>query len=170
MIEAAANFTPIPQVGSHDLLVFLLQVCLMLGLALSLGRLAARFRMPAVVGELLAGVLIGPSLLGHVSPGVWHWLFPSEAAQAHMIHAVAQVGVLLLVGITGAHLDLAMVRKRRSTAIKVSLGGLLIPLSIGGALGFVLPAALLSAKTDRATFAVFLGVAMCVSAIPVIAK
>jgi Kef-type K+ transport system membrane component KefB len=164
------NFSPLPQPSTHDLLVFLVQVGVLLNLALVLGRLAARIGMPSVVGELLAGVLVGPSLLGHLAPGLWHWLFPGIAGQANMVNAVAQVGVLLLVGVTGMHLDVKLVRRRGATAVRVSLGGLLVPLAVGVALGCVLPAALLSPTTDRTTFAVFLGVAMCVSAIPVIAK
>ncbi|HEX8094415.1 cation:proton antiporter [Jatrophihabitans sp.] len=166
----AAGFAPLPQPAGHDLLVFLIQLGALLALALALGRLAARVGLPAVVGELLTGVLVGPSLLGHLAPGLWHWLFPSSAPQANMINAVAQVGVLLLVGLSGMHVDLGLIRRRGATAVRISLGGLLIPLVLGVSLGTVLPATMRSAGTDRATFACFLGVAMCVSAIPVIAK
>lgn len=160
----------IPQISSTELLIFLLQVGALLVLALVLGRLATKLNMPAVVGELLAGILIGPSLFGHLAPDAWRWLFPANAPQAHMLDSVAQMGVLLLVGITGAQVDLKLVRRRGSTAMKVSLGGLLVPLAMGVAVGFALPNTLLSPSADRPTFAVFLGVAMCVSAIPVIAK
>jgi Kef-type K+ transport system membrane component KefB len=166
----AAGFSPLPQPAGHDLLVFLIQVGMLLGLAVILGRLAVRLGMPAVVGELLTGVLVGPSLLGHLTPGLWHWLFPANAPQANMINAVAQVGVLLLVGLSGMHVDLNLIRRRGATAVRVSLGGLVIPLGLGVALGFLLPATLMSPTVDRTTFAFFLGVAMCVSAIPVIAK
>lgn len=166
----AAGFSPLPQPAGHDLLVFLIQVGVLLSLAVILGRLAARFGMPAVVGELLTGVLIGPSLLGHLTPGLWHWLFPASAPQANMINAVAQVGVLLLVGLSGMHVDLSLIRRRGATAVRVSLGGLIVPLGFGLALGLLLPAALIGPSADRTTFAFFLGVAMCVSAIPVIAK
>ena len=166
----ATDFSPLPQPGGHDLLVFLIQLCALLGLAVILGRLAVRAGMPAVVGELLTGVLVGPSLLGHLTPGLWHWLFPASAPQANMINAVAQVGVLLLVGLSGMHVDLNLIRRRGATAVRVSLGGLVIPLGLGLALGLLLPAALMSPTVDRTTFAFFLGVAMCVSAIPVIAK
>ena len=166
----AAGFSPLPQPAGHDLLVFLIQLCALLGLAVILGRLAARVGLPAVVGELLTGVLVGPSLLGHLAPGLWHWLFPTSAPQANMVNAVAQVGVLLLVGLSGMHVDLGMIRRRGGTAVRISLCGLLIPLGLGVLLGWLLPATLRSGNTDRATFACFLGVAMCVSAIPVIAK
>src|SRR5437660_3507795 len=164
------TFAPMPQISAHELGVFLLQVGILLATALIFGRIAVKLKLPAVVGELLAGVLIGPTMFGHLAPGAWAWLFPANAGQAHMIDGLAQIGLLLLVGLTGAQLDLKHVRRRGATAMKVSLGGLLVPLIFGVAVGFVLPNALLVPTTTRATFAVFLGVALCVSAIPVIAK
>ncbi|MDQ1654628.1 MAG: hypothetical protein QOI35_3828, partial [Cryptosporangiaceae bacterium] len=161
---------PVAPIAAHDLLVFLLQVGLLLLLATCLGRLAIRLRLPAVVGELSVGVLLGPTLLAHVAPAVSDWLFPPRAEPVHLLDAVGQVGVLLLVGLTGIHLDLGLVRRRGATAAGVSLGGLLVPLGLGIATGFLLPRDLLPASASPVVFALFLGVAMCVSAIPVIAK
>lgn len=166
----AAGFAPLPQPAGHDLLVFLIQLCALLALAVTLGRLAVRIGLPSVVGELLTGVLVGPSLLGHLAPGLWHWVFPASAPQTNMINAVAQVGLLLLVGISGMHVDLGLIRRRGATAATVGISGLLVPLVLGVSLGWLLPATLRSTSADRMTFAFFLGVTMCVSAIPVIAK
>lgn len=162
--------TPLAPISAHGLLVLLLQLGLLLGLALLLGRLAVRLRMPAVVGELTAGVLVGPSVLAHLAPSVSAWLLPHDVAQQHLLDAIGQLGVLLLVGITGMHIDLGLVRRKGATAARVSAGGLLVPLSLGVGVGFVLPAAFFTAGTDRVVFATFMGVAMGVSAIPVIAK
>jgi Kef-type K+ transport system membrane component KefB len=169
-MNLANAFVPNSQITPQQFLVFLVQVGLLLLLATVLGRLAAKLSLPAVVGELLAGVVVGPSLLGHIVPDIQHWLFPAQAEQAHLLDVVGQIGVLLLVGITGAHLDLNMVRRRGATAVKISLAGLLIPLALGIGVAFLLPANMMAGSTTRPTFAVFLGVAMCVSAIPVIAK
>lgn len=162
--------TPVAPLGAHSLLVFLLQLALMLGLALALGSLAARFRLPAVVGELFAGVVLGPSLLAHVAPGFQQWLFPADPGQFHLLDAVGQIGVLLLVGLTGVHMDLTLVRRRAATAAGVSAGGLVVPLALGVVTGFLLPRTLVPDGTDATVFALFMGVAMCVSAIPVLAK
>ncbi|SNY73007.1 cation:proton antiporter [Paractinoplanes atraurantiacus] len=162
--------SPLPSLAPHTLLVFLLQVSLLLMVALALGRLATRFGLPALVGELLTGVILGPSLLGALVPGAFAWVLPADADQLHLVDAVGQFGVLLLVGVTGVQLDSAMLRKRGITGAKVSLAGLLLPLALGIAAGFLVPAALLTQTSDRGTFALFLGVAMCVTAIPVIAK
>ncbi|GAA2640400.1 hypothetical protein GCM10010399_87480 [Dactylosporangium fulvum] len=162
--------SPLPSLEPHTLLVFLLQVSLLLLVALALGRIATRFGLPALVGELLTGVVLGPSLLGALAPGALSFVLPADADQLHLLDAVAQLGVLLLVGVTGAQLDVAMLRRRGATGVRVSLAGLLIPLGLGIGAGFLVPAALLTDGTERSVFALFLGVAMCVTAIPVIAK
>ena len=152
------------------LLVFLLQVAALLGLALLLGRLAVRFGLPALVGELLTGVVLGPSLLGHLAPGFAGWLLPTDPDQMHLLDALGQFGVLLLVGVAGAHLDLAGLRRRRATALRISAFGLVVPLTLGIGAGLVAPRQLVADGSDRLTFALFIGVAMSVTAIPVIAK
>lgn len=157
-------------IGAHQLLLLLLQLGLLLGVALALGRAAQRVGMPPVIGELFAGVLLGPSLLGWIAPGLSGWLLPPDPGQMHLLDAVGQVGVLLLVGVTGIGIDLRLMRRTGVTALCVGVGGLLVPLGLGVAAGFALPATLLVPGGDRTVFAWFLGVAMCVSAIPVIAK
>lgn len=169
MLFSFAPTTATP-LAAHELLVFLLQVALLLLSALFLGRIAARAGLPAVVGELLVGVVLGPSVLQRLAPGLSGWLFPGGREQAHLLDAVAQLGVLLLVGVTGMHLDLGLVRRRGRTAVLVSAGGLVVPLALGVGTAFLVPAALVPDGTERGVFALFLGVAMCVSAIPVIAK
>ncbi|MQT03292.1 cation:proton antiporter [Streptomyces jumonjinensis] len=161
---------PVPPIAAHQLLVFLLQVGVLLLLAIALGRLAARCGLPAIVGELSAGVLLGPSLFGWLAPGAAAWLLPSDPGQMHLLDAVGQIAVLLLVGLTGIEMDLPMIRRRGGTALRVSLAGLLVPLALGIGLGFPLAGLLGIGPADRRLFALFLGVAMCVSAVPVIAK
>lgn len=161
---------PIAPIGAHSMLVFLLQLGLLAVLALSLGRLVQRVGMPAIVGELLAGVLVGPSLLFHLAPGFSGWLFPHDPNQMHLLDAVGQIGVLLLVGITGMNIDLGHLRRQGRKAAGVSLGGLIVPLALGFLVGLALPDTLLPQGTDRTVFAGFIAIAMCVSAIPVIAK
>ncbi|SFF49017.1 Kef-type K+ transport system, membrane component KefB [Actinacidiphila alni] len=164
---AAETVDPLPQ---HTLLVFLLQIGALLLLALVLGRLAGRFGLPTIVGELAAGVLLGPSVLLHTAPGLSGWLFPQDATQMHLLDAVGQLGVLLLVGFTGMHLDLKVVRTHGGKAAGVSSAALLLPLALGVWLGYALPGELRPADADPAVFAWFVGVAMCVSSIPVIAR
>ncbi|MFI9331097.1 cation:proton antiporter [Kitasatospora sp. NPDC052868] len=161
---------PLPPLGSSELLVLLLQAGVLLGSAHLLGRLAVRCALPSLVGELCAGVLLGPSLLQQVLPAVSQWLFPHRAEQLHLLDAVGQLGVLLLVGLTGLELDLGLARRKGRTAARVSAWGLLVPFALGVVTAFRLPAALTRSDAQPTVFALFLGVAMCVTAIPVIAK
>jgi Kef-type K+ transport system membrane component KefB len=167
-VYLVAAQVPTTALREHQLLMFLLQLAGLLLLAVLFGRLANRLGMPAIVGELLVGVLIGPSVLGHLPEHLSGWLPQSDQQQLALLEVVGQLGLLLLVGLTGAHMDLALVRKRGRTALGISAAGLIIPLGFGVATGFLLPGSLVAA--DRTTFALFLGVAMCVCAIPVIAN
>ena len=162
---------PPASLAGHPLLVFLIAVATLLVVAHLLARLAERVHLPAIVGELATGIILGPSLLGHLLPGLTRWIFPPTTEQMHLLDAVGQIGILLLVGLTGTHLDVAMVRRRKATAARISLGGLLLPLALGVVVGYQLAGWLSGTVVgDRLVFAGFMGVAMCVTAIPVIAK
>ncbi len=170
MLHSMLAAAPVAALGGHQLLVFLLQVSLLLGVAVLLGALATRCGLPAVVGELAAGVLLGPTMLHRFVPGLSDWLLPQNANQLHLLDAVGQLGVLLLVGSAGCQLDLGLIRRHKRGVGWVGAGALIVPLAAGVAAGLVLPHALRPAGTDHAEFAVFIGVAVCISAIPVIAS
>lgn len=161
---------PVPPLPANQLFVFLLQAGLLVLLAVVCGRIATRLRMPAVAGELCVGILLGPTILGNIAPSVADWLLPRDAGQFHLLDAVGQIGVLMLVGITGIEMDVALVRRRGATALGVGFGGLVLPFSLGYAAGWVAPASLRPDGADRPVFAFFIGVALSVSALPVIAK
>jgi Kef-type K+ transport system membrane component KefB len=98
--------------ASH-VLVLLIALTMLLFAARLLAVVARRVGMPAITGELLAGIILGPSLFGSIAPGPAHWLVPiSRPEQMHLVDAIGQLGVLLLVGITGTHLDLNLLRRR----------------------------------------------------------
>ncbi|MEU9332321.1 cation:proton antiporter [Streptomyces sp. NPDC048290] len=161
---------PIPPLPAHQLFVFLLQAGLLVLLAVVCGRLAVRLRMPAVAGELCVGILLGPTVLGSALPAASEWLLPRDAGQFHLLDAVGQIGVLLLVGITGMEMDMALVRRRGTTALGVGIGGLVLPFGLGFAVGWAAPESLRPDGADPLVFALFVGVALSVSALPVIAK
>ncbi|WP_181766372.1 cation:proton antiporter [Streptomyces albidus (ex Kaewkla and Franco 2022)] len=165
-----SDVAPIPPLPAHQLLVFLLQVGLLVLLAVVCGRLATRLRMPAVTGELCVGILLGPTVLGNTAPALAEWLLPRSASQFHLLDALGQIGVVLLVGVTGMEMDTRLVRRRGTAALSVGLGGLLLPLALGFAAGWAAPGSLIPESSDRLVFALFIAVALCVSALPVIAK
>ncbi|HZU55522.1 MAG TPA: cation:proton antiporter [Actinocrinis sp.] len=159
-----------PPLGGHSLLIFLVGAVALLGTALLLGRLAERLKLPAVAGELCAGILLGPSALGRIAPGLFRWLHTSTAAQMHLLDAIGQIGVILLVGVTALEIDLGLVRRTARVSLGVGALGLFIPLAFGVAAGFAAPPILRPAGREPALFALFVGVAMGVSALPVIGK
>lgn len=162
--------TVLKPLGEHELLLFLLQFALLLVVARSLGLVANRFGLPSVVGELLAGLVIGPSLLGNIAPGLFEGLFPQEAAQFHLLEIVSWLGVIMLLILTGLETDIGLIARKGKSAAAISLGGIAVPFATGLGLGFLLPESFLAAPDKRLVFALFIGTAMSISAIPVIAK
>lgn len=168
MIEAAA--TPVPFIGAGALMTMLLALTVLLASAIALGWLARRIGLPAVVGEILAGVILGPSILGQAWPWLQHTLFPTDAARLNLIDAIGQLGVILLVGLAGAELDLAFVRRRTSVVTSVGVFAFVVPLAAGIGAGFLIPASMRADDVSPTVLALLLGTALSVSAIPVIAK
>lgn len=154
----------------HQLLVFWVQLAVLVAVARGLGGLMRRIGQPAVVGELAAGLFLGPSLLGRVAPDVYGWLFPVDPVQSGMLLSVAWVGVVLLLVITGFETDLDLLRQLGRQAVLVSTGSLVVPLLFGFAVGWQMPAVFIGDAGDRLTFAMFAGIALSISALPVIAK
>ena len=102
---------PLPPLGEHELLVFWVQVVALLLAARIGGYLARAVGQPRVVGELLAGVVLGPSIAGELWPSVWTWLFPDDARQSGLLLGPAWIGIVLLLMLTGAESDLGAVRR-----------------------------------------------------------
>jgi Kef-type K+ transport system membrane component KefB len=153
----------------HDVVVFLVALASLLGAARALGELARKFGMPLVVGEILAGVLLGPTILGRVAPGGFTWLFLQPAPRIMLSGYIALAALLLLV-VAGLEVDLGIVRRRGKSAFFTSVLGIVLPLIGGVLLGFLLPDSDLVAPDKRVLFALFIGVALSISALPVIAK
>lgn len=160
----------IPPLGEHDVVLLLVQLAALLLTARALGQLALRFRLPSVVGELSAGVLLGPSLLGLVAPGLFRAVVPADPAQFHLLEVVSLLGVLMLLVVTGMETDLDLIRRQGRTAAIVSVFGIVVPFGGGVALGLLLPEQFVADPSQRMVFSLFVGTAMGISAIPVIAK
>jgi len=102
-----AILQPIP---GHSILTLLLQLAMLLTLARVLAELMRRVGQPAVIGELLAGILLGPTVLGHFSPELFLRLFPADMAQYHLLEVISWLGMILLLLLTGLETDLRIVR------------------------------------------------------------
>jgi Kef-type K+ transport system membrane component KefB/nucleotide-binding universal stress UspA family protein len=153
-----------------DLLRLLLDLVLLLVVARALGEMARRLGQPQVIGELAAGVLLGPSLLGRLAPGLAGTLFPTGGAGPLLLQLVAQVGVIFLLLLSGLEVDFELMRRKARPAVLVAAGGLVLPFFSGYGLGLLLPGELAAGSATRALFALFLATAMSISAVPVIVK
>ena len=162
--------TPFAAAPHDDVLAFLVQLAILLLTARVLGTVAQRFGQPSVLGEILAGVILGPSLLAGIAPEVGEWLVPQTVAQGHLLEVVGLLGALLLLLLTGLETDLALIRQQAKVATAVAAGGLVLPFTTGLALGFALPEYLVGEGADRTVFAVFLATALSISSIAVIGK
>jgi Kef-type K+ transport system membrane component KefB/nucleotide-binding universal stress UspA family protein len=149
--------------------VFIAQIILLLLCGRLLSEGMQRIGQPAIMGQLLSGVLLGPSVLGALSPGLEHALFPTAPEQKAMIDAVAQLGVLLLLLLTGMESDLSLVRRSSRTALSVSLAGIAVPFLCGILLGEALPDGMLPDPARRLVTTLFLGTALAIASVKIVA-
>jgi Kef-type K+ transport system membrane component KefB/nucleotide-binding universal stress UspA family protein len=161
---------PFAGIAHEDLLKLVLSVALLLGAARLLGGLMERLKQPAVIGEIMAGVILGPSVLGGIFPAFGRLVVPQTLIQSQLLDVVALIGVMTLILMVGMETDLGLIRARIKSATAVGLGGLVIPFAFGLALGNWLPDSLMGPASNRAAFNMFLAVALALSAIPVLAK
>lgn len=154
----------------HQLLVFWVQLLALVAVARMLGGLMRRFGQPAVVGELAAGLILGPSVFGKVWPSGFHWFLPDDKMQGSALVAISWVGVALLLVVTGFETDLGLIRRYGRAAALVSAGSLVLPFMCGLAVGWLLPTRFMAVDHSRAVFALFVATALSISSLPVIAK
>ncbi len=157
--------------SAHQVLVMLLSFGLLLGVARILGEIAQRLHQPAVLGELLAGVLLGPTVLGWFSPTTNAFLFPLHGPNALALSAITTLAVVLFLLVAGMEVDLSILWKQGRVAPKVSMMGILVPFVAGFGAAWWQPDLLgREGMADPFLFALFFATALSISALPVIAK
>lgn len=165
------RLSPLAQVmtnAGHPLARLMLQLMVIVTAARALGWVATVFRQPPVVGEIAAGILLGPSLLGAHAPGASAFLFPESSWG--ILQMLSQVGVLLYMFVVGLELDPAHLRARAHAALAVSHFSIIVPFVLGIVLAFGLYTTYAPVGTPFHAFALFLGIAMSITAFPVLAR
>lgn len=151
-------------------LIFFADLVILLLAALACGAVAGKIGLPKMVGEIAAGILLGPTVFGRLFPETKDALFPSAGTGSEIISGLCLLAVVLLVGVAGMHVDVDKLKQRLAGIATISVLGLAVPLAGGMAVGYLVPEPLRPAAVDRTVFALFLGTAVAVSAIPVIAR
>ncbi|MFC1694454.1 cation:proton antiporter [Candidatus Latescibacterota bacterium] len=157
--------------GTHDITIVLLDIGILLGFSRLLGEIARRYRQPMVVGEIFAGIILGPTILGTLTPELQQLLFPMRANTLTALEGLTTVAVVLLLLVAGIEINLSSVWKQGRTAVLVSSLGIMVPFAIGFGTSQIWPYFLgLDSGGDQLTFSLFFGTALSISALPVIAK
>lgn len=157
--------------NEFDPLHFLLAIGLLLLAGRLLGELAARLRQPPVLGEIIAGILLGPTIFGRVAPGAFEALFPAEGPAAAARGGLATFAVVMFMFVAVMEVDLSTIWRRGRAAVAVSLAGMLVPFALGLGAALLIPEALgREPETSSAVFSLFFATALAISALPVIAR
>ena len=159
------------QLTAHDITVLFLSLGILLGTARLMGELAQRLHQPAVLGELLAGVLLGPTVLGTLAPAFSAFLFPAQGPSAIALNAITTLAIALFLMVAGIEVDLSTIWRQGKVGAKIGLASIAVPFLCGLAAAWLAPAALgRRPDADPLIFMLFVAIALSISALPVIAK
>ncbi len=148
--------------------LFIAQAVLIIGLSRAIGLAARRMRQPMVIAEIVAGVMLGPSLLGWLLPDVSRALFPHESLG--ILQMLSQIGLILFMFLVGLEFDTQLLRGRGHTSVVISHTSIIVPFALGALLALYLYPRLSAASVPFSSFTLFMGAAMSITAFPVLAR
>ena len=157
---------------SQDFVKLALQISLMLGSALVFGQFMRRLKQPAVLGEMIGGIILGPTIFGLLAPDLFAWLFNSSVNVTIMRDASVKLGMLFFLFIAGLETNISDLKKLGRKAVLIGLGGTLVPIAVGVALVYAMPRAFWgeAVQAHFFAFALFVGMNLANSANPVLAR
>ncbi len=153
---------------TEPLAILLLQIIVIIAFARLFGFLFKKLAQPAVVGEIIAGIVLGPSLIGFIFPNINSFLFP--AASLGTLHFLSQIGLILFMFIIGMELDLKAISKQAYGAVIISHASIIIPYTSGMGLAYFIYNSYAPKGISFLSFALFMGIAMSITAFPVLAR
>jgi Kef-type K+ transport system membrane component KefB len=157
--------------SQHEIVIFFLQIAVMLCVALICGQLMRRWHLPSVLGELIGGILLGPTLFGTLFPGVYGYIFHSTASISTGRETLLTLSVVLFLLVVGMELNPGQLRTRSVNIIWTSIFGIIIPFAAGYGLVIFAPALWGNLPiNNRLPFALFIATALSISALPVISR
>lgn len=153
-----------------DIVTLIFSLGVMLILSRLLGELARRFKFPLVVGEILTGIVIGKTILGNVNPEWMQQLFPSTGNVPVALNGITSLAAIMMLFVAGMEVELSLLMKQGKKALFTSIGALIVPISAGLLLGFYYFDLFGVQNVSKRIFSLFLGTALSISALPVIAR
>jgi Kef-type K+ transport system membrane component KefB/mannitol/fructose-specific phosphotransferase system IIA component (Ntr-type) len=160
-----------PHLAAHEVMIMFLALAILLGAAKTAGELMRKLNQPSVLGEIMAGILLGPTVFGRIRPDLYTTVFPSTGNLPIVLETVTTLGVVLFLLTAGLEIDLRSIFRQGRSAILVSSFGVIIPFAFGfGAATFFPEFFHAAQRADLRIFALFVGTALSISALPVIAK
>ncbi|MEQ1584356.1 MAG: cation:proton antiporter [Cyclobacteriaceae bacterium] len=158
------------KLSQHEVMNLLIQLSAMLIMGRLFAEAARKIKQPAVVGEILAGIILGPTILGMIQPDWFHGLFPAGSSSM-VLDGFVQVAVVMLLFIAGLEVDLHIVLQQGRQAIYTSTLGLIIPFALGFMFPYFFPEFFDSTdETRHLAYSLFMGTSMAITALPVIAR
>ncbi len=153
------------------IIAFLLQIGVMLAVGLIFGQIMRRFNQPAVLGELIGGIVLGPTIFGVFFPAAYGGLFPANAEITEAREVIIRIGMLFFMFVAGLEVNLSQLRQKKQSIFFVSLFGCLLPFGLGVLSVWLLPGAWdLASGTADPNLMLFIGIALSISALPVITR
>jgi len=152
----------------HPLALLLAQIITIIFVARLFGYICTKLKQPAVIGEMIAGIVLGPSLVGFYFPEFSAFLFPKESLGN--LQFLSQIGLILFMYIVGMELDLSVLRKKAHDAVVISHASIIIPFALGVGLSYLIYKEFAPPGVQFSSFALFLAIAMSITAFPVLAR
>ncbi len=152
----------------HPLSILILQILVIILASRTLGWIMSLINQPTVIGEILAGIMLGPSLLGFYFPGATAFLFPVESLGN--LQFLSQIGLILFMFIIGMELDIGVLKQRAGAAVFISNTSIVVPFVMGAGLAYFLYSSFAPPGAGFIPFALFMGIAMSITAFPVLAR
>ena len=153
-----------------NIIIFLVQLFLLLGLSRVLGEVLNYFHQPALTAEIIVGICLGPTILGRVFPAVHGYIFPDTIVQQTMFQTVAWLGAFFFLLEAGLEIDFSSAWRQKSEALTIAAADIIIPMAIGFSLAWFLPDVYLVSTGKRVEFSVFIATILTVSAMPITAR
>ncbi len=157
--------------SSNEIIVFLISLSIILFFARAIGELLRLIKQPIVIGEIIAGIILGPTIFGTLFPGVYNYLFVQSKSVSIALNGITSLGIIMLLLITGIEIDISLMIKQGKKSLLISLLGIFIPLITGFIASYLFPEFFgLRDSAMHLIYSIFIGISLSLTALPIVAR